>query len=180
MGKSSLTSVPITPGALFLCPELGSYAARRRDCLLEWWGQEARVIKDVKKMAKDTTKNLIPFGERTEDEERQIRVKGGKKSGEVRREKKLFRDVIRALLQGSVPDEEKVQALLMRYGLDPSKADILDTINLAQVDKALNGDLAAAMYLRDTAGEKPKDKVEMEGGPGTLNVIYDYGDKQDG
>ena len=43
-------------------------------------------------------KNLIPFNKRTESERRKIAKQGGKKSGEVRREKKTMRETIEMLL----------------------------------------------------------------------------------
>lgn len=39
-------------------------------------------------------KNLIPFSERTEEEQRDIRSKGGKASGKARRKKKFLRDML--------------------------------------------------------------------------------------
>lgn len=48
-----------------------------------------------------------------------------------------------------------------------SSKDINMTVNeamvLAQYQKALTGDTAAAIFLRDTAGEKPKDEIEVRG-----------------
>ena len=48
-----------------------------------------------------------------------------------------------------------------------SSKDINMTVNeamvLAQYQKALTGDTAAAIFLRDTAGEKPKEEIEVHG-----------------
>ena len=38
-----------------------------------------------------------------------------------------------------------------------------EAIVFSQIIKAINGDTAAAVFLRDTAGEKPKDKIEVAG-----------------
>ena len=35
-------------------------------------------------------------------------------------------------------------------------------IHLAMIKRALMGDVQAAQYIRDTVGEKPTDKVEMD------------------
>lgn len=73
--------------------------------------------------------------ELTEDDAR----KGGIKSGEVRREKKLFKEAIEKKLGKSI-----------------------DSIVDALIGKAENGDVTASIFLRDTYGEKPIDKVEQE------------------
>ena len=43
--------------------------------------------------------NLIPFTERTEEEQRQIAIKGGKASGVVRREKATMRETLKSMLE---------------------------------------------------------------------------------
>ncbi len=65
--------------------------------------------------------------------------KGGIKSGEARREKKLFKETIEKKLGKSI-----------------------DSIIDALIDKASNGDVNASTFLRDTYGEKPVDKSEVE------------------
>ena len=49
--------------------------------------------------------NLIPFGQRSEKEEREMRSKGGKKSSETRRRKANFRKTLNALLTSQVEIE---------------------------------------------------------------------------
>ena len=83
--------------------------------------------------------NLIPFNERTVEEQREIARKGGIKSGEARREKKLFREAIEKKLGQS-----------------------LDSMVDAMINQAKNGNVQAITFLRDTIGEKPTDKVEAE------------------
>ena len=43
-------------------------------------------------------KNLIPINQRTKSEQREYRSKGGKKSGEVRRQKKKMKETMNMLL----------------------------------------------------------------------------------
>ncbi len=86
--------------------------------------------------------NLIPFSERTEKEQREIRQKGGIKSGEVRRARKSFRE--------SFVDE---------LSEGKSQAEIVKAI----LEKARQGDIQSAIFIRDTIGEKPTDKVENSG-----------------
>ena len=74
-------------------------------------------------------KNLIPFSERTESEQREIRSKGGKASGVARG----FRSALKSRLKAH-PE---------LYG------SIIDTLT----DKALSGDLKAVEMLVDLVGE---------------------------
>lgn len=79
-------------------------------------------------------------------EAREKGAKGGKRSGEVRREKKLFQQAVLAALDAKGENGNTV---------------LVDMI-AAQVKKALNGDTRAFEVIRDTSGEKPADKVEAQ------------------
>lgn len=92
-------------------------------------------------MAND--KNLIPP---SASEARERGAKGGKASGEARREKKLFQQAVLAALEAKGESGNSV---------------LVDMI-AAQVKKAMKGDTRAFEVLRDTSGEKPADKVEAE------------------
>lgn len=102
--------------------------------------------------------NLIPFNERTEREKRAIATAGGKASGKARRNKKLLRDCIDYLL------EREDKTVLDTEGNPMSGAEQL-AYNLFV--KALGEpDTAKAArafeVLRDTAGQKPVEKVETK------------------
>lgn len=120
--------------------------------------------------------DLIPFSKRTEDKQKEIASIGGIASGKARRVKKLMRDMAEEMLAGKAPEGEDVEELLSRYGVSREDADIQMAILLAQADKALKGDTRACEFLRDTAGEKPTDKVQVSDTT-PLTIIYDYGDK---
>lgn len=88
--------------------------------------------------------NLTPA--RSKEEARARGSNGGKRSGEVRREKKLFQQAVLAALEAKGESGNSV---------------LVDMI-AAQVKKAMKGDTRAFEVLRDTSGEKPADKVEAE------------------
>lgn len=81
--------------------------------------------------------NLKPV--RSKEEARERGRKGGIKSGEVRRARKTFKE-----------------ELLLSLELDDNNK----RISSALIHKALNGDIKAFEAIRDTIGEKPKEKVE--------------------
>lgn len=102
--------------------------------------------------------NLIPLNERTKSEQRAIATAGGKASGKARRNKKLLRDCIDYLL------EREDKMVLDTEGNPMSGAEQL-AYNLFV--KALGEpDTAKAArafeVLRDTAGQKPVEKVETK------------------
>lgn len=82
----------------------------------------------------------------TSEEARRNGKKGGKASVEARKKKKLLRECLDELLakeyntkQGKMLGSEALAAMLMK--------------------KSMSGDVRAFEVLRDTAGEKPVDKV---------------------
>jgi len=93
----------------------------------------------------------------TREEREAMGRKGGIVSGETRRKQKTFRESIKAILALQTPDPEK-QAQLRELGIDDT---ILNAINMAVSGKAAAGDVEAARYLRDTAGEKPREGLEL-------------------
>ena len=88
---------------------------------------------------KPGTDNIIPASERTHEENVANGRKGGIKSGEAKREKKLFKEAIEKKLGNS-----------------------LDNIIDALMAKASDGDVSASTFLRDTIGEKPTDKIKAD------------------
>ena len=91
--------------------------------------------------------NLNPFGTLTENEQREISSKGGKASGEARRKKKLLRECLEILLEKEITDKK---------GETMSGAEALSTKLFAE---AMKGNVKAFEVLRDTAGQKPVEKV---------------------
>lgn len=97
--------------------------------------------------------NLIPQNRRTKREQREIASKGGKKSGEARRDRKKLKEALLLLL---------------------AKGETQDNICLALIEKAQSGDTKAFEVIRDTIGEKPVDKLaytDSEGNAPDVPVV---------
>ena len=109
-------------------------------------------------------KNLKPFGERSESEQRQIRSKGGKAKAKKQRERKTFQETAKLILGMAVKSGEAVDISTIQSfaDLNGKNMSVEEAIVLAQALKAIKGDRYAAEYLRDTAGEKPVEKVEVK------------------
>ena len=104
--------------------------------------------------------NLISLGDRTTEEQRRIATQGGIASGIARREKKLMKDQMALLLSLPIKDDslkEKIQEL----GIDDDNIDNQMAIVIAMWQKACKGNVKASEFIRDTLGEKPADKVEV-------------------
>ncbi len=98
-------------------------------------------------MANDS--NLVGngFDEITAEKQRKIASMGGKRSGEVRAAKRDLRKALEALLEKEFKGKD---------GITLSGAE---AIALKQMEKALKGDTKAFEVVRDTAGQKPVEKV---------------------
>ena len=100
--------------------------------------------------------NLIPFNERTESEQRAIASAGGKASGEARRNKKMLRDCIDYLF-------ERVDKTVIGDDGQPMTGaeQLAYNLFIKALGETDTGKAAKAFeVLRDTAGQKPVDKVQ--------------------
>ena len=96
-------------------------------------------------------KNLIPFSERTESEQREIRSKGGKQSAKNRREQKTYRDMAKAMLSATITDENILNEL-KAYGL--SETDVKAYTLLGMIKASGNGSHNAFDRLMMLVGEE--------------------------
>lgn len=94
-------------------------------------------------MANDS--NLKPFNDLTESEQRELARKGGKKSAEVRKQKKLLKE----LLEEALEKETK------------TGNQAIDITN-ALIKKAKKGNVKAYEVIRDTLGQKPTENINIE------------------
>ena len=107
--------------------------------------------------------NLIPFNERTEEEQKRIARMGGKASGEARRRKKTMKENLELLLTMSVGKGKKADIEKGENIKDYAKENVTveQAMLIAQIQKALKGDAQAFEMIRDLIGEKPVDKKEV-------------------
>lgn len=102
-------------------------------------------------------KDLIPFNQRTEEEQKRIASMGGKKSGEVRREQKTYRDMAKAMLSATIKDK-KILDELQAYGL--SETDVKAYTLLGMIKASGNGSHHAFDRLMELIGEKEQNQNE--------------------
>lgn len=99
----------------------------------------------------------------TAEERRANSSKGGKKSVEVMRKRKRTKAILEIFL--SMPLEKRKEADIEEIksfkGLKGKNITVNEAIQLRQVQRALNGDLASAQYIRDSIGDKPTENVNV-------------------
>ena len=101
-------------------------------------------------------KNLIPFDQRTEDEQREIRSAGGKASGAARRRKRSLKEAADLYLSLPVEDKRRWNKLARRY-LDAEDIDNQMAMVVALWDGAVGGDARSAKVLIDLLGKDSEE-----------------------
>ena len=96
-------------------------------------------------------KNLVPFDERTESEQREIASAGGKASGAARRRKKSMKQKMQLLL--SLPAADNDQTELATMGVDPDDMDNEMVLVKALFLAAAAGDTRAFDRIQDVMGK---------------------------
>lgn len=87
---------------------------------------------------------------KTSEEAREAGKKGGKRSAQVRRERKTLRQELEILLTEEIHDKNG-------KAMDTQKA-----LGTSLIKAALNGSVQAFVAIRDTIGEKPVEKVDVQ------------------
>lgn len=104
--------------------------------------------------------NLKPI--RTKSEAREKGRKGGKKSGEVRAKNKTFKEIINKFLDGQVSDE-RLKQQMVEFGFADTEVSNKSCAVFALWREAIQGNTKAFELLRDTIGEKPQEKITVNG-----------------
>jgi hypothetical protein len=118
---------------------------------------------------KKSNANLIPmpFDEMDPERAKNIRRKGQAAQQEAKRRKKALREICAELLAMKCPEgaarlgtlEEAARGAAEERG---EPLDVYEAGMLAQVARMLEGDTRAAEFVRDSAGDKPTDKMQAE------------------
>lgn len=107
-------------------------------------------------------KNLIPFNKRSQSEARENGAKGGKKSGEVRRQRKAIKEQMELLLSLPVKDE-KNKSFMQQLGIDEDNMDNQMLLVMSVFSKAMKGDLEAFREIKgvinDMGNNNTSDRV---------------------
>lgn len=97
--------------------------------------------------------NLKPF--HSVSEAREKGSLGGKKAGETKRRRKAMRETLLELLK--MPATKRKDVDFETAGL------------MAMLEKWEKGDVSAGVFVRDTIGEKPSDKIDNTSSDGSMS-----------
>lgn len=120
------------------------------------------------------------FDKMTPEQRAECGRRGGIASGEAKRKKKAMRERLEILLAlplrtGKIKDVEEIKSFADLKG---KNITVQDAMMIAQIQKALKGDIMAAIFVRDTAGENPATKIEADLDM-DLNITVDYGESNE-
>lgn len=108
--------------------------------------------------------NLIPTTKRTKKEVREMTTKGGKRSGEVRRQRKTQREQLQLLL--SLPlKNPKAKEQIKNLGIEDTEINNQMAMNVAMFNLILKGGKGAVQAynsINDLIGENAKKELELE------------------
>ncbi len=106
--------------------------------------------------------HLSDFRDLPAEKQKAIAAAAGKKSGEARRMKKTFRNIAKSILDLQATEEVAAKVKKFFPGLPENEIDNRAAMICAQLARALEGDSKAFEVIRDTAGEKPTDRIELK------------------
>lgn len=106
---------------------------------------------------------------RTSEEAKKRGSAGGKKSGKARRNKAMLRDCLQILMEQKIINPENGKKIT---GAEQLSVNLWSKA-LSEEDTAKAA--RAFEVLRDTAGQKPVDKIEQT----NTNITIDFGDLDD-
>ena len=122
----------------------------KRTLINNWYKIMSEEIKKEEEPVKKINPNLKLF---TKENASEMGKRGAKASAEARARRKSMREQLDILLS-----------------MDNNQENVL----VAMIRKALEGDVRAMEFLRDTVGEKPTDKMEADvKGEASINIIYE-------
>ena len=121
------------------------------------------------------------FKDMTTKELQEAGRKGGIKSGETKRNKKAMKETLELLLSMPLKNKKIVEPEQIKSfaDLNGKNIDIQTAILIAQIQKVLKGSVASAEFLRDTAGQRPEDIINLntDAEDMNLNINISYGDE---
>lgn len=107
--------------------------------------------------------NLVSIGDQPREKQLEITSAGGKARQEQVKQRKAMKEQLEMLL--SLPASASEQKRLAKLGINADNMDNQMLMLVAMFQKVLSGakgDVQAFLALRDTVGEKPTDKVQVE------------------
>lgn len=97
----------------------------------------------------------------TPEQARENGRKGGQASAAAYRRKKAMKEVAALVLGAPAPVDKRTLNELTRMGFGTDDANVQLQALLSIAKRAIKGDLPSMQFLRDTAGENPAQKLDV-------------------
>ena len=100
----------------------------------------------------------------TSEQAREMQAIGAETKRVERLKRESMKFTINTLLSKTLKKGELCTAddVMSLAEMDGKNIDVQTAIMIAVVQRALMGDMTAVQFLRDTVGEKPSDKIELD------------------
>ena len=117
--------------------------------------------------------NLKPMNQRTKEEQRKIAKMGGKKSGEVRRQRKQMREQMELLLSLPITQQQIIDKF-RQMGIDNSNMDNQMALQVAMMQSAMAGNVNAYNSIRELVGERVVEVNVSQNIDSKVNELEEY------
>ena len=106
------------------------------------------------------------IGDQPAERKRAIQQAGAAASNELQAKRRTIKDIYNDLLQQpdditGIEDQELAGRVQQRAQQQGKAITVYDSIAIAMAAKAKAGDVKAAVFVRDSAGDKPADQMEI-------------------
>jgi len=107
--------------------------------------------------------NMRPF-HKGDPRAKEMQLKGAEKRRQMNAERRAMKEDLNVLLKLTLKkgDLASVDDVLSLEEAQTKNVTVQQAMNIAMVQRALLGDVQAMQFIRDTLGEKPSDKVELD------------------
>lgn len=108
------------------------------------------------------------FSVMDKEKQKEISRKGAAAANQLRGEKKTAKESLERILTLKIDDNmlnaaDLAPELAQKLRRDNPNATLYDLIQAVAAGKAVQGSIKAAEYIRDTHGDKPTDKLQIDG-----------------
>ena len=119
----------------------------------------------------NAVKNLKPNSKRTKAELSAMGRKGGEKSYAVQKRRREIRETLLDLLAMPMKPGKLSKASTIA-GLTGKNVTASEAMALAMLTQALEGDVRAAEFVRDSSGQKPVQQMEVSANAKEASVAF--------
>lgn len=115
-------------------------------------------------MADVPNREHTQFDKKTPEERAELGRRGGIASAKAKKERKAMRERLEILLDMPIKSGKgvNIEDIKNFAALKGKNITVQDAMMIAQIQKALKGDTTAAIFVRDTSGNKPVETHEVD------------------